>query len=120
MLTLEIVRLSLLRSGIGLLPFSYAGLLLGVLLFGSEGVHGRVRYWQAVNMVLWVGGAAVSAVKVAGLATQEGGRRVGSRYPLGDQVVDVAVVVGVYLGIAGLEVVLSVWRGKREGAMGRV
>ncbi|PBP17259.1 hypothetical protein BUE80_DR012014 [Diplocarpon rosae] len=120
MLTLEIVRLSLLHSGIGLLPFSYAGLLLGALLCASGGGHGRVRYWQALNMVLWVGGAAVSAVKVAGLATQAGGRREGSRYPLGDQVVDVAVVVGVYLGLAVLEVVLGVWRGKREMAMGSV
>ncbi|CAL3969523.1 hypothetical protein PZA11_005951 [Diplocarpon coronariae] len=119
MVTLEIARLSRLPSGIGLLPFSYVGLLLGTLLFWSGGAQGRLRDWQAVNMVLWIGGVAVSAVKVAGLTTQKGGRREGSRYPLEDQVVDVAVIMGVYVGIAVLEVVLGFWRGRREMGEGK-
>ena len=56
MLTLEIVRLELIHFGIGLLPFVYAGLIIAMFLYWSEGVKGRIRGWQAVNAVVWIGG----------------------------------------------------------------
>src|SRR6266536_1821412 len=59
MQTLEIVRLALIYFGIGLLPFAYIGLIIGALFHWSEGVKGRVRGWQAVNGVIWVGGVVI-------------------------------------------------------------
>ncbi|KAK0120249.1 hypothetical protein ONS95_011655 [Cadophora gregata] len=114
MMTLEIVRLELIHFGIGLLPFVYAGLIIAMLLYWSEGVKGRIRGWQAVNAVVWIGGVAVSAVKVIGLSKEGIDSRKGSKYPLSDQVIDVAVMAGVYAVVAILEVVLSFWRASRQ------
>ncbi|TVY53107.1 hypothetical protein LSUE1_G010173, partial [Lachnellula suecica] len=88
MQTLEIVRLELIHFGIGLLPFTYVGLLLGALLHFSEGVRGRVRGWVALNAVLWLGGMAVCVVKVVGLVKEGINGRKGSKYPVSDQVID--------------------------------
>ena len=49
--TLEIVRLSLIHFGIGLLPFTYVGLIAGAALHWSKGISGRVSAWKAVNGV---------------------------------------------------------------------
>ncbi|KAM0161645.1 hypothetical protein ACHAQE_001862 [Botrytis cinerea] len=115
MITLEIVRLSNLNYGIGLLPFAYGGILLSAALFWSEGIQRRVKWWQGINMLVWIGGIVMSAVQVIGLKQQYGydGRK-GSQYPVSDQILDVAVMAGVYAVIALLEIVLVVWRGKRR------
>lgn len=112
--TLEIVRLELLHFGIGLQPFVYVGLLLGALLHFTSGLQGRVRGWQAVNGVLWLGGMAVCVVQVVGLTNEGINGRKGSKYPISDQVTDVAVMAGVYAVIAILEAALGVWRAKRD------
>jgi hypothetical protein len=112
--TLEIVRLSLINFGIGLLPFSYVALILGLLLHATNGFGGRIdgRMWKGANIFVWIGSAAVSVVKTAGLVRMEnnGVYRTDSKYPMSDQVIDVAVMAGVYLVIAGLEVWLGLWR----------
>lgn len=115
MQTLEIVRLELLHFGIGLLPFSYVGLLLGAALHVSSGVRGHIRAWQVVNAVLWLGGMAVSVVQVVGLDNEGINGRKGTKYPVSDQVIDVAVMAGVYAVIALLELGLGVWNVKRNG-----
>lgn len=61
------------------------------------------------NMVIWVGGVAVCIVQALGLGKQgfhgtEG--RVGSKYPVSDQVIDVGVMAGVYAVIGLLEAVI--------------
>lgn len=117
MLTLEIVRLELLHFGIGLLPFAYVGLLLGFGLHFSEGIKGRVKWWGAVNGTLWVGGIVMSVVQVAGLVKEGIDGRKGSKYPVSDQVIDVAVMAGVYAVIGVLEVGLGVWRGRGRGVV---
>ncbi|PVH75357.1 hypothetical protein DL98DRAFT_562426 [Cadophora sp. DSE1049] len=114
MMTLEIVRLELIHFGIGLLPFVYAGLIVALFLYWSEGVKGRIRGWQAVNAVVWIGGVVMSAVKVVGLSKEGIDSRKGSKYPLSDQVIDVAVMAGVYAVVAILEVVLGFWRALRR------
>jgi hypothetical protein len=119
MITLEIVRLELLNFGIGLIPFAYVGLILSGVLHWSEGFHGRVRGWQAVNGVVWIGGTVVSAVQVAGLVKEGIDGRKGSKYPVSDQVIDVAVMAGVYVVIGVLELGLGVWRVKRREREGR-
>jgi uncharacterized membrane protein len=111
--TLEIVRLELLHFGIGLQPFAYVGLIMGGLLHWSKGLMGRVRGWQAINAVLWVGGCVMTIVQTVGLVKEGIHGRKGSKYPVEDQVTDVAVMAGVYAVVAILEVVLSLWRVKR-------
>lgn len=68
-------------------------------------------------MLVWIGGIIMSVVQVIGLKQQFGinGRK-GSKYPIGDQVIDVAVMAGVYAVIALLETVLVVWKRKRTTA----
>lgn len=117
--TLEIVRLSLIHFGIGLLPFAYVGLIIGAALHWSRGVAGKVSAWMAVNLVLWLGGMTMSIVKVVGL-NNEGIPRKGSKYPMSDQVLDVAVIAGVYCAVAVLEVVLGLWRRRSCGMTKRM
>lgn len=107
MQTLEIVRLSLIHFGIGLLPFTYVGLLLGAALHMSEGFHGRIPGFQGINTIIWLGGMVMNVVKVAGLARAGINGRKGSKYPVSDQVIDVAVIAGVYAVIGVLEFVAS-------------
>lgn len=114
MQTLEIVRLELLHFGIGLQPFTYVGLILGALLHCSEGASGRIRGWQAINGVVWIGGVVMSAVQVVGLSKEGINGRKGSKYPISDQVIDVAVMAGVYAVVMILELVLVFWRASRR------
>ena len=53
-------------------------------------------------------------VQVIGLSNEGIDGRKGSKYPVSDQVIDVAVMAGVYAVVAILEVVLGVWRAKRR------
>lgn len=108
MQTLEIVRLSLIHYGIGLLPFTYVALILGAALHWTKGFRGRVTFWKGINMLLWVGLMIMSIVKVVGLDYGGIGGRKGSKYLVSDQVIDVGVIAGVYAVIAVLEVIL--WR----------
>jgi hypothetical protein len=114
MQTLEIVRLSLIYYGIGLLPFSYVALIIGLILHTTNGLRGRIEgwMWRGTNTLVWIGLLAMNVVKTAGLVKMEnnGIYRTGSKYPMSDQVIDVAVMAGVYLAIAILEVWLGLWR----------
>lgn len=112
MLTLELVRLVMINFSVGLLPFEYVGLLGGAYLHFSKGFGGRVPGWVWLNCILlWVGGVVMNVVKVVGLVN-EGGVREG-KYPMVDQITDVAVVAGVYGVIAALEVLVWFLEGKR-------
>ena len=68
--------------------------------------------WRGANTLMWIGLLTMSVVKTVGLVKMEnkGIYRTGSRYPMSDQVIDVAVMAGVYLVIAILEVWLGLWR----------
>lgn len=58
----------------------------------------------------------MNVVQTTGLVYMEdnGVRLKSSKYPVSDQVIDVAVMAGVYLAITMLEVALAVWKGRRE------
>lgn len=114
---LEIVRLELLDFGIGLLPFVWVGLLLGGLLHYTRGINRRIRFWEVVNALVWVGGIVMCIIQVVGLTNEGINGRKGSKYPVSDQVIDVAVMAGVYAVIGILEIVLGVWRRTRERAV---
>ncbi|KAH8601163.1 hypothetical protein B0O99DRAFT_502107 [Bisporella sp. PMI_857] len=113
---LEIVRLSLLKYSIALLPFVFVGLLLGGYLHWGQGAGGRIRGWQAINGILWVGGIVVNSVKVVGLTNAGIHGRKGTKYPVVDQVTDIAVMAGVYAVIAILELVLGTWKAFRKAS----
>jgi len=119
MQTLEIVRLELIHYGCGLLPFVYVGLIAGALLHWTEGVHGRTRGWQTINAVVWIGGIVMTSVKVVGLSNEGIDGRKPSKYPVSDQVIDVAVMAGVYAVITILELVLGFWRTLRRARSSR-
>lgn len=56
----------------------------------------------------------MSAVKVVGLSNKGIDRRKGSKYLVSDQVIDVAVMAGVYAVIRLLEIGLGFWRANRR------
>ncbi|KAI9736570.1 MAG: ubiquitin-specific protease doa4 [Claussenomyces sp. TS43310] len=122
MTTLEIVRLSLIHFGVGLLPFSYVALLLGLFLHLTDGGVGQLRlkrtYWIAANEVAWLGLMIMSVIKTVSLVYMEnnGTRRKGTKYLVSDQVIDVAVMSGVYLVIGLLELGLAPWEQEKRVA----
>jgi hypothetical protein len=67
-----------------------------------------------VNAVVWIGGVVMCAIKVVGLSNEGINGRKGSKYPVSDQVIDVAVMAGVYAVVAILELVLGFWRALRR------
>lgn len=120
MQTVEIVRLSLIYYGIALLPFSYVGLIIGIILHATNGVRGRIEgwMWKGANTILWIGLLTVGVVKTSGLVKMEnnGIYRTGSKYPMSDQVIDVAIMAGLYLVIAILEIWLGFWEKDVKGS----
>ena len=114
MQVLETVRLELIHFGIGLQPFVFVGLILGAWLHWSEGARGRIRGWQTINAVVWMGGVVMCAVQVVGLSKEGIIGRKGSKYPISDQVTDIAVMAGLYAVIAMLELLLGFWRASRR------
>ncbi|MCJ1402378.1 hypothetical protein MMC11_005598 [Xylographa trunciseda] len=112
MTVLEIVRLALADLGIGLLPFTFVGIIVaGVLhltsaLSRGESLLGGRRGWvRWANVGLWTALVVVEAVKIAGEVKEGVGSRVGTKYPMADEVTDVGVMVGVYVALGVLELV---------------
>ncbi|KAL9593957.1 MAG: hypothetical protein Q9219_007295 [cf. Caloplaca sp. 3 TL-2023] len=103
MCILEIVRLSITHLGIGLLPFTLVGLLTAAAVRFTKGLHGRVYAWTYLNLALWVSLAITNGVKIAQETKEGTGARKGSKYPVADEITDVAVMIGVYAVLAVLE-----------------
>ena len=103
MCTLEIVRLSLAHLGFGLLPFTYVTLLLALWVYWTKGIGGRVQPWRYLNVGAWAALAVVNAVKLAEEVKEGVDTRKETKYPMVDQVTDVAVMVVVYAVLIGLE-----------------
>ena len=106
MMALEIARLSIADLGIGLLPFTFGGILLALILRASW----QARTVRMLNAAYWVLLAAVLSVKlVAELKEGEGsqkrvmGHGVVGRYPTSDEVIDVATMVGLDVVLGLLE-----------------
>jgi len=111
---LEIVRLSLLQYGLGLLPFAFVALVLALGTHAVQSVRDRMResWFISINTFVWAGLCIASVLKVVGLALEQnnGEKRIGSKYPVSDQLLDVAVMAGVYFVLAVLEVALGLWK----------
>ena len=106
MCVLEIVRLSLARLGIGLLPFTFVTLIVAGALRLSHGFSQRIHGWRWANLAVWIALAVTNGVKIAEEVKEGTGKRKGSRYPESDEITDVSVMVGVYAALAVLEILL--------------
>lgn len=107
MCTLEIVRLSLALIGIGLLPFTYVGLLVAFALRFSQHLRGPIQNWRWASLFLWVSLAVTNGVKLSGELKEGINSRKGTKYPMIDQITDVAVMIGVFVALGVLEVCLK-------------
>ena len=107
MCALEIARLSLAALGIGLLPFTFVTLILAGVMRATSGLKGRVVGWRWANVGVWVALAVCDGVKIAEETKEGVGARKGTKYPEGDEVTDVAVMIGVYVALGVLEVVVG-------------
>lgn len=106
MTVLEITRLELADLGIGLLPTEWIGFTMAGALRFSHGIGGRFpRYWIA-SVVFWVLLIATNAVRLVEMVQEGVEMRRGTAYPMSDQVIDVAVYVGVYFVMG----ILELWR----------
>lgn len=118
MQVLEIVRLELINYGIGLLPFVFVALLFVLASHLITNVRRRMepKLMTAANTFVWVGLMAMEIVKSVGLGKEEsrGEKRIGSKYPVNDQLIDVGVMAGVFAVLAVLEVLIAVWRAESE------
>ena len=110
MCILEIVRLSLTHLGVGLLPFTLVVLPTAGLVRFTKGLGGRVYAWSYLNTALWIALVITNGVKIAEETKEGSGARKGSKYPVADEITDVAVMMGVYAILAVLEMTLSVWK----------
>lgn len=106
MCTLEIVRLSLALLGIGLLPFTYIGLLVASALRFSQRFRGPIQKWRWASLLLWVSLAITNNVKLSGELKEGINSRKGTKYPMIDQITDIAVMIGVFVVLGVLEVCL--------------
>ncbi|KAI4208653.1 MAG: hypothetical protein LQ349_009685, partial [Xanthoria aureola] len=113
MCILEIVRLSLMHLGVGLLPFTFVALITAAAMRFTKGLKGRVYAWRYLNLALWVALAVTNGVKIAEETKEGTAARKGSKYPVADEITDVAVMIGVYAVLASLEITLSVLDAKR-------
>lgn len=107
MCTLEIVRLSLALLGIGLLPFTYVGLLIAFALRFSQRFRGPIQKWRWASLFLWVSLAVANVVKLSGELKEGINSRKGTKYPMIDQITDIAVMIGVFVVLGVLEVCLT-------------
>lgn len=107
MCTLEIVRLSLALLGIGLLPFTYVGLLIAFALRMSQKFRGPIQKWRWANLFLWISLAVANVVKLSGELKEGINSRKGSKYPMIDQITDIGVMIGVYLVLGVIDVCLK-------------
>ena len=122
MCILEITRLALANLGIGLLPFTLVAILVagglhlassirssrqGVSLSGARGgrLGGRRGWTRFANLFLWVSLIIVNVVKIVEENKEGINTRVGTKYPMSDEVIDVGVMVGVYAVLGILEMV---------------
>ena len=106
MCVLEITRLSLAHLEIGLLPFTFVSLILAFALHLTRGFRGRVPGWKWANLAVFIALAITNGVKIAEEVKEGTQQRKGSKYPESDEIIDVAVMVGVYAALAILETVL--------------
>ena len=145
MLALQLARLDIAKLGVGMLPFTFATLLIAGALRFTNGGQNTFLGWRWLNFAVFLLLVVMCSVKIAeenkgkavwNLAKSDGnttmmpengqeyyngpkGRGLeGKQYPVSDEVTDVATMVGVYAVLAVLELVLSPRRVQELGVSG--
>jgi hypothetical protein len=106
MCIIEIVRLALAHLGVGLLPFTLVALIVAGFLHYTYGLCGRIRGSTWLNCELFLSLAIVNGVKLAEEMKEGFHTRKGTKYPMSDEVTDVAVMVALYVILGVLEALL--------------
>lgn len=104
MCVLEIVRLSLARLGIGLLPFIFISLIMAGSLRYTLLIKRRAQQWRWMNLGLWIALAVTNSVKLSQEVKEGIDTRKGTKYPMVDEITDVSVMIGVYVALGILEI----------------
>jgi len=115
MTALEIARLVSDDLGVGLLPFTFVGIIFATTLHFSHGLHGRIseREWPILNATFWLLMVITLAVKISEEMKEGSGARKGSMYPESDEIIDVATMLGVFSVLAILDGALVVSGARR-------
>ena len=113
MLTVELVRDGLAHLGLGLLPVIYTSLILSPVVRKLEG-----RWWVG-NCILWALLAIINGTKVAGEVKEHRVLpRKGTKYPVSDQITDVALQVLFFALLIAVEALLG-WGAEKRTAKER-
>jgi len=107
--TVEIARLARAGLGIGLLAFVYVGCLAAIAAQATDGGKRALAGWQLASLVFWALGLCITSAKHAALGkfgTSGRFARVGSAYPVADQLTDLMVLLISYALLVGVEVAL--------------
>jgi hypothetical protein len=104
--SVEVARLLQTDSGIGLIPFVYAGCVITALLQATSGL-GLFHGWQIANFLFWFVSLCVTAAKAA--AVRKFGvtgplAREDTPYSTSHQITDLAILCAFYALLAVLEV----------------
>ncbi|KAG9034033.1 hypothetical protein FRB95_013904 [Tulasnella sp. JGI-2019a] len=105
MTALEIARLLAANLAIGLLPFTFIGIIFATAIHFSQGVHGRIPFWPILNIAYWLLIIIFLAVKISEELEQGTHARENSMYKESDQIIDVGTMIGVYAVLAILDAV---------------
>lgn len=89
MVSLEIARLSAAHLGLGLLPFTYVGLIL----VGATRLTRKTLITKMVNVLFWVMLGVSNIIKISAEVDEGIGSRKGTAYPMVDEITDVAVMI---------------------------
>jgi hypothetical protein len=105
--SVEIAGLARIEFGIGLLPFVYAGCIGCATHQATKGLWGKMKSWEVINVVFWVMSLAITVAKMVALgklSNDEMYRRDEGSYAISHQITDIAVLIGFYAALFGLEI----------------
>ncbi|KAI0129513.1 hypothetical protein BJ170DRAFT_681010 [Xylariales sp. AK1849] len=120
--SVEIVQLARAGLGVGILPLVYVGCGAAGFLQASDGCFRTMRGFWAASTAFWVGGAAMTVVKMAGLAglgLQGHLAREGGVYPTVHQFTDLVILAAFYLAAVAAEAGMVVLRRKGRDSSSR-
>lgn len=119
---LELVRLYLADREAGLLPFTLGGILLSLLLLHLPAAPSMRPLASGLLLLFWSLSLGLTATKLATIKRLEGPEpRIGTKYPASDQVIDLAVIVGLYgffVICEGVRLPCAVREARRDGKNG--
>ncbi|KAF7983445.1 hypothetical protein HWV62_21712 [Athelia sp. TMB] len=108
MTVLELVRLAIDHLGVGLIPVVLVGLILAFSVLCVE-IRGRSQSLSMLLIIYWLLNITFQSIKVARLSKLEDLFPEHTKYPASDQLLDNAVILGLYIVFFIIEEVTS-WK----------